>query len=54
MIFGFAGNDILNGIGGNDTLTGGLGKDWLTGGAGTDTFNFDLKIRNRSKGPITT
>jgi 6-phosphogluconolactonase (cycloisomerase 2 family) len=41
-IFGFGGNDMLDGSVGDDTLTGGLGKDSLEGGVGGDIFNFDL------------
>ncbi|HEV2596897.1 peroxidase family protein, partial [Sphingopyxis sp.] len=36
---GNAGNDILNGAGGNDTINGGTGNDTIDGGAGADTIN---------------
>ncbi|MEQ9694818.1 hypothetical protein [Shimia sp. SDUM112013] len=33
-LFGYAGNDLLNGGNGNDSLYGGLGRDTLNGGDG--------------------
>ncbi|OYT94647.1 MAG: hypothetical protein CFE49_17055, partial [Pseudomonas sp. PGPPP3] len=50
VVFGGAGNDILNGGDrvdalyggdGNDTLTGGLANDWMAGGAGDDSYVVD-------------
>ncbi|MCP9481745.1 hypothetical protein NNA36_07200 [Shimia sp. CNT1-13L.2] len=38
FIFGFAGNDVLNGHDGADTLVGGLGNDSLYGGVDADTY----------------
>jgi Ca2+-binding RTX toxin-like protein len=37
-IFGFAGNDTLNGQGGNDNLDGGTGNDTINGGAGNENL----------------
>jgi Ca2+-binding RTX toxin-like protein len=50
VVFGGAGNDVLNGSDrvdalyggdGNDTLNGGTGADWMAGGAGDDTYTVD-------------
>jgi len=38
QIYGFEGNDILDGRGGNDVFYGGTGADILTGGAGAEDF----------------
>ena len=38
MVFGEAGNDVLNGGRGADTLDGGAGDDRLNGGAGNDVL----------------
>lgn len=38
QVYGFEGNDTLDGRGGNDVLYGGVGADLLTGGAGADDF----------------
>lgn len=38
MLFGGAGNDILDGSAGHDTLDGGTGADKLSGGSGNDTL----------------
>jgi Ca2+-binding RTX toxin-like protein len=38
QIYGFEGNDILDGRGGNDIFYGGTGSDTMTGGAGADDF----------------
>lgn len=38
MIWGYNGNDTLNGGAGNDTLSGGTGNDLLNGGTGTDVM----------------
>ena len=37
-LFGFAGNDSMQGGIGNDTLSGGLGVDTMNGGAGNDIY----------------
>lgn len=39
-LYGFGGNDKINGGKGGDTLVGGAGTDQLTGGDGDDTFAF--------------
>jgi Ca2+-binding RTX toxin-like protein len=49
LIFGFAGNDTLEGLGGGDTLIGGKGKDSLTGDLGADIFDFN-KSKESVKG----
>ena len=49
QIFGFAGNDTLEGLGGGDTLIGGKGKDLLTGDLGADIFDFN-KAKESVKG----
>ena len=49
QIFGFAGNDTLEGLGGGDTLIGGKGKDLLTGDLGADIFDFN-KAKETVKG----
>lgn len=38
QVYGFEGNDVLDGRGGNDVLYGGTGADIMTGGAGADDF----------------
>jgi|GEM_PF-1213983 len=38
QIYGFEGNDILDGRGGNDVFYGGTGADIMTGGAGAEDF----------------
>lgn len=40
QIYGFEGNDILDGRGGNDVFYGGTGQDTITGGAGADDIFF--------------
>ncbi|MDI1295693.1 MAG: calcium-binding protein [bacterium] len=40
QVYGFAGNDILDGRGGDDIFYGGTGSDTITGGAGVDDFFF--------------
>lgn len=37
-LYGYATNDVLNGLGGNDTLYGRAGDDALSGGAGIDSI----------------
>ncbi len=37
-IWGYGGNDVIDGNTGNDTLNGGLGNDTLTGGIGNDVL----------------
>jgi Ca2+-binding RTX toxin-like protein len=39
-LYGYAGNDNLNGGSGNDILDGGAGDDYLRGNAGNDTYVF--------------
>lgn len=41
-LFGYAGNDAINGSGGDDHIIGGGGSDTLEGGTGSDTFYFSL------------
>lgn len=41
QLYGFGGNDILDGGDGNDTLDGGTGADTMTGGLGSDTYFVD-------------
>ena len=43
LIFGFSGNDTINGGGGNDYLYGGTGGDTLMGGAGNDLIYGGMK-----------
>lgn len=38
QVYGFEGNDVLDGRGGDDVLYGGPGGDVMTGGAGADDF----------------
>ncbi len=38
QVYGFEGNDILDGRGGDDVFYGGTGADTLTGGAGAEDF----------------
>ncbi|MEJ7933107.1 calcium-binding protein [Sphingobium sp. AN558] len=40
QMYGFGGDDILDGRGGNDVFYGGAGKDMMTGGAGADEYFF--------------
>jgi Ca2+-binding RTX toxin-like protein len=39
-LYGFGGNDVINGGKGGDTISGGAGRDAMTGGQGDDTFLF--------------
>lgn len=39
-LYGYGGNDAIDGAQGNDTIRGGTGADTLTGGLGNDTFWF--------------
>jgi Ca2+-binding RTX toxin-like protein len=48
FIYGFGGNDTLDGALGNDVLKGGAGKDVLIGGAGKDTFVFETKLNAKT------
>jgi Ca2+-binding RTX toxin-like protein len=41
-LYGFGGNDKINGGKGDDTIVGGAGRDQLTGGLGDDTFKYWL------------
>jgi Ca2+-binding RTX toxin-like protein len=43
QIFGYGGNDVLQGNSGNDTLTGGAGRDRFIGGGGNDVINADTE-----------
>ena len=39
-LYGYGGNDTINGSSGNDILDGGAGNDYLCGGSGDDTYIF--------------
>jgi Ca2+-binding RTX toxin-like protein len=39
LLYGFTGDDTINGVGGDDSIDGGAGNDTLNGGAGNDTYN---------------
>ena len=39
-LYGYGGNDTINGSSGNDILDGGAGNDYLRGGSGDDTYIF--------------
>ena len=39
-LYGYGGNDTINGSSGNDILDGGKGDDYLSGGSGDDTYIF--------------
>ncbi|WP_210163970.1 calcium-binding protein [Mesorhizobium sp. WSM2561] len=41
IIFGLAGDEVLNGNAGNDALYGGAGNDTLSGGTGNDSYHFN-------------
>jgi Ca2+-binding RTX toxin-like protein len=47
-LYGFGGNDKINGGKGGDTIVGGAGTDQLTGGLGDDTFTY-LSASDSSK-----
>lgn len=47
-IYGYAGNDTLNGGSGNDYLDGGAGNDLLIGGGGDDVF----KVKDGAKDSV--
>lgn len=56
-IYGYQGNDILNGSFGDDLLDGGLGKDTMNGGKGDDIYYVDSskdKVSEKLNGGVDT
>nr|WP_262466676.1 Ig-like domain-containing protein [Acinetobacter radioresistens] len=47
---GGSGNDILRGGNGDDTLNAGAGNDYINGGSGADTVVFDLLVAANARG----
>jgi serralysin len=53
MIWGSAGNDVIDGRDGADTLIGGAGNDTLTGGTGADVFLFETALGATNRDSVT-
>ena len=50
MVYGYAGDDFMNGGPGQDIIVGGIGDDFISGGAGNDTIDGGFDIDTISGG----